>query len=190
MDERALAACRDEISRDLNLLSDSLPPRFAKVMLRLCKDVDGLFSSSYPLVITHDDLCEMNVLVDPSTGHITGIIDWVDAKFRPFGLALWGVENVLGHMDSEGWHYCSNHEQLRKLFWKTFESEVGTEDVTTELKEKMELARLMGIALRYGFVWDIATGKKRPALSSDSSFKYLDAFMETDDGCAYANKGH
>ena len=47
----------------------------------------------------------------------------VTVRIQLFGLALWGVENVLGYMDGEGWHYFSNYEQLEKLFWTTFEDE-------------------------------------------------------------------
>jgi hypothetical protein len=45
-------------------------------------------------------------------------------KTQPFGLALWGVENVLGYMDGEIWHYFSNYEQLEKLFRTTLEDEL------------------------------------------------------------------
>jgi len=156
----------------------SLPIRFAKSMLQLLDEVDTLFSDSYPLVLTHTDLCEMNVLVDPKTGHINGIIDWADTRNQPFGLALWGVENVLGYMDGEGWHYLNDHEQLEKLFWTTFEDEVGTGIITVEMREKIRTARLVGIALRYGFAWD-ATDDRKPISESHSSFRYLNAFLDT-----------
>lgn len=119
------------------LLSESLPSRFAKTMLRLSNAVDGLFYPSYPLTLTHSDLCEMNIIVDPETGHIKGIIDWIDAKIQPFGLALWGLQNVLGYMNEEGWHYFDQHEQLEKMFWETFEKELGAETITKELREKI-----------------------------------------------------
>ena len=44
----------------------------------------------------------MNILVSPITGRITGIIDWAEAKVLPFGLALYGLENLLGYMGPGG----------------------------------------------------------------------------------------
>jgi hypothetical protein len=54
--------------------------------------------------------------VDPDTGHVTGVIDWVEAEIAPFGISLYRLENVLGYMDSKGWHYYENHQELEKLF--------------------------------------------------------------------------
>jgi hypothetical protein len=47
----------------------------------------------------------MNILVHPHTGHITGVVDWADATIEPFGIALWGLDSVLGCSGSEGWPY-------------------------------------------------------------------------------------
>ena len=67
----------------------------------------------------------MNIIVDPKTGHTTGVVDWSEAKILPFGVSLWGLENTLGYMDSQGWHYLDNHRELEDLFWRTFEQAVG-----------------------------------------------------------------
>ena len=42
----------------------------------------------------------MNVLVEPCAGHITGISDSAEAKICLFGISLWGLENILGTMNS------------------------------------------------------------------------------------------
>lgn len=65
----------------LEMLSKSLPSDIAPKMRQLNQDVEKLFTQSFPLTLTHDDLCEMNIIVDP------GIIDWADARIVPFGLA-------------------------------------------------------------------------------------------------------
>jgi hypothetical protein len=54
----------------------------------------------------------MNIFVDPNTKHVTGIVDWAEAMILPFGISLWGLENILGYMDSQGWHYYKNHQKL------------------------------------------------------------------------------
>ena len=40
----------------------------------------------------------MSILVAPRTGRATGIIDWAEAEVLHFGLALSGLENLLGYM--------------------------------------------------------------------------------------------
>lgn len=67
----------------------------------------------------------MNILLDPDAGHISGVIDWAEAKILPFGIILWGFQNILGYMDSKGWHYYRNHHNLETLFWQTFDDIVG-----------------------------------------------------------------
>ena len=58
----------------------------------------------------------MNLLINPETGNITGIINWAESRVLPFGFALNGLENLLGRMDSEGWHYHDHHRELEALF--------------------------------------------------------------------------
>ncbi len=47
----------------------------------------------------------MNILVDPDSGHLTGIIDWADATIEPFGIALWGLESALDCSGPGRWSY-------------------------------------------------------------------------------------
>ena len=116
----------------------------------------------------------MNFLIDPETGHLTGVIDWAEAENLPFGCALWGLENVLGFMDMHGWHYIDSHKELEALFWLTFKSTVGE-----DLEDKwgvIDIARRIGILFRYGFRWDKDL-QQRAATEGDSGMKYLDAFL-------------
>ncbi|KAF1986077.1 hypothetical protein K402DRAFT_421636 [Aulographum hederae CBS 113979] len=122
----------------------------------------------------HDDLCEMNILVDPTDSHITGIIDWADAKVLPFGLALWGVVNALGWMDSEGWRWYGNYEDLEDLFWTSFRGAVG--DMSEQEMVSIRVASTLGFFLRYGFAWDDGV-RRRPVKEENYSMRYLDAFF-------------
>ena len=45
-----------------------------------------------PWVLTRQDLSGTNILVDPDSGHITGV---VDVTIEPFGVAIRGLESVL-----------------------------------------------------------------------------------------------
>lgn len=47
----------------------------------------------------HEDLCEMNILINFETGNITGIVELTEARILPFGFALWGLENIPGYMN-------------------------------------------------------------------------------------------
>lgn len=121
----------------------------------------------------------MNLLIDPDTGNITGIVDWAEARILPFGFSLWGLENVLGYMDSEGWHYYDNSRELEDLFWQTFW--VLARNASDTDVQLIRAARMAGLFCRYGF---IVEGKAviRAVDQSDGFFlPYLDAFCTADD---------
>lgn len=120
----------------------------------------------------------MNVLIDPETGSITGIVDWAEARILPFGFSLWGFENILGYMDSEGWHYYDNRHELEGIFWKTFLVEASS--ASEDDLQLIRAARMAGLFCRYGFVMDGKTVRKVVSESDSSSLAYLDAFC-TDD---------
>jgi len=109
--------------------------------------------------------------------HITGIIDWADAKILPFGLNLSALDNCLGYMNASGWHYGTNRFKLERSFWQTFGELVG--GVNEEQKEAIEVARTFGIFLAHGLVFqgDLQGEKERVAVESDSAMKYLDALI-------------
>ena len=96
---------RDIISSKLSVLTSTLPPRFTATIFRVHRELDKLCHHRYPQVLTHGDLCPMNIHVSPTTGGVTGIIDWAEAEVLPFGLALYGLENLLGYMGPEGWRH-------------------------------------------------------------------------------------
>ncbi|KAJ5802725.1 Protein kinase-like protein [Penicillium pulvis] len=157
------------------LLSQVLPSRYQQNLEMVRRGLSLLFMPTYPMVLSHGDLPGTNVLVDPSTGHLTGVIDWAEAQICPLGMSQWGLENILGTMDSTGWHYHPDHEALRILFWKRFEEAVG--GVSKSDKTTIKVARMAGLFLRYGFNWQI--GGRNLVDDGTSSFKYLDAFCAT-----------
>ncbi|KAI9725748.1 MAG: hypothetical protein M1828_002631 [Chrysothrix sp. TS-e1954] len=158
----------------LQSLQKDLPARFSDILRELSSNLASVFSERHPAVLTHGDLCEMNFLVDPDTGHLTGVIDWAEAEFLPFGCALWGLENILGYMDLHGWHYFEGYQGLEELFWRTFEDSVGKS--LEENWRAISVARKIGILFRYGYRWDQAL-QQRIIGESDPGMKYLDAFI-------------
>lgn len=164
----------EDLQEKLGILEQQLPSRFTGVICKVYKELPILFTPTYPLVLSHGDLCEMNVMVDPEIGGITGVIDWAEAKVLPFGMSLWGFQNMLGVMNSTGWHYYENYSRLESLFWDVFYRTVGP--VSHHDKRAMKIAERAGLILRYGFTWEDGL-VERPVTERDSSIRYLDAFL-------------
>lgn len=173
-DDHCSQTSMSTIQTKLDTLQAHLPSRFTALIADLREKVSAIFLPTYHIVLGHGDLCEMNMIVDPDVGGITGIIDWAEAEVLPFGLSLWGLRNLLGWMDSSGWHYHANASRLESLFWDVFYESVG--GVSDEQRHAIRIAERVGILLRYGFSWD--DGKfERPITEQDSSMRYLDAFL-------------
>ncbi|KAH8696559.1 hypothetical protein BGW36DRAFT_398081 [Talaromyces proteolyticus] len=151
-----------------------LPSRFTRIISKLREELPIIFTSTYPLVLNHGDMCEMNIIVDPVIGGITGVIDWAEAKVSPFGMSLWGFQNMLGVMNSTGWHYYENSSRLEALFWDVFHRSVGM--ISNDDKRAMKTAERAGLVLRYGFTWEDGAFEKI-VTKQDSSIRYLDAFL-------------
>ncbi|OQE13649.1 hypothetical protein PENFLA_c045G06015 [Penicillium flavigenum] len=64
-----------EFRSNFDLLARDLPSRFAPNLERVRKELPSLFSKAIPFVLSHGDLNTMNLLVNPQTGNITGIVD-------------------------------------------------------------------------------------------------------------------
>ncbi|KIH95123.1 hypothetical protein SPBR_03548 [Sporothrix brasiliensis 5110] len=122
------------------------------------------------MVPNHTDLLENNIHVDPATGHITGICDWKDAEVSPFGTSLEGLESLLGERTTTGWRWVTDSRELRRAFWDAFAAIVGP---GVDL-ERVGVARLVGIFVKYGFVW-VDRENKRLLTESDNGSSFLDA---------------
>lgn len=53
-----------------------------------------------PLTLNHGDLVPGNILVDRASGRLTGVVDWAEAELGWWGLPLYGVEFLLGFVES------------------------------------------------------------------------------------------
>ncbi|KAL6895888.1 hypothetical protein HDV57DRAFT_480693 [Trichoderma longibrachiatum] len=115
---------------------------------------DSIQSSDWCL--THGDLLPANILVNSKTGRLTGLIDWAEAEWLPFGMALYGIEEVLGEtvLASEGFEYYADHRELRQLFWSQFVSLIGQRQMSIIQVQRLEAARKLGILFWRGIAFD------------------------------------
>ncbi|KAK4194848.1 hypothetical protein QBC40DRAFT_343881 [Triangularia verruculosa] len=170
-----LSAIKEECHARFKYLTKTLPERFLPVVNEVRALLPALLDGNYPLVLTHSDLNEMNILVNPDTGEITGVIDWADASIQPFGFTLYALENALGNMSSGGWKWFDNADELRDAFWKDFVEKTGVSESETRL---IKLAAKAGILIRYGTAYDAGLpgmiGVRDPSSEDD---RYLDALL-------------
>lgn len=108
-----------------------------------------IFRPEYPKALQHDDFLENNFHVDEATGHITGVVDWADAIFAPFGVSLGGLETILSVQTSNCWYFHPHHVELRAHFWDTFYREIG--QISAQDRRSIEVARLFGLFRTYGY---------------------------------------
>jgi len=145
----------------LGRLARELPSRALRSRAR---EVEGAVHRAglegLPMVLTHGDLLPANVLVDGRTWGITGLVDWAEAEWLPFGIGLYGLEHLLGFLDGEGrgprrprFVYYDRADELRDVFWARLEALVG-ELKGEEMRQKALLARDVGVLLWRGFAWD------------------------------------
>ncbi|KAK7409401.1 hypothetical protein QQX98_008410 [Neonectria punicea] len=75
-DPAQVSTTADECAAIFRYLSDNLPSRFKPYVAQIQGILPMLRSGEHPVVLTHGDLNEMNILVDPASGKITGVVDW------------------------------------------------------------------------------------------------------------------
>jgi len=157
-DSSWLAQCTGKvganIERKLGKLSRELPD--SALRKRAKKTLEYFMAiEDHPVVLNHGDLIPTNILVDEETWEITGIIDWAEAEWLPFGLCLYGLDHLLGFLDRSSstavFRYREGADLLRETFWrkltrKSPHMEARMKDVT--------VMRDVGVLLWLGYAWD------------------------------------
>ncbi|KAI0873841.1 hypothetical protein GGS24DRAFT_490463 [Hypoxylon argillaceum] len=146
-------------SSRLQWLRKELPDRFHATLDTLIPQLPSICDENWPLVPNHTDLLENNIHVDPDTA-------------CPWG----GLETMLGirTMNEHGWTYFPNHRELREQFWTTFYHYLGA--VSKAQQQCIEVARLTGLFLENGFVYD-EDGNMKPATGESLDLRYLGAVV-------------
>jgi hypothetical protein len=160
----------------LKSLAADLPPRFqlaVRDVLRNFHRIEGL-----PWVLTHGDIVAANIMVNSSTGRLTGLVDWAEAERLPFGTCLYGLEEILGEMTTAGFRYHEDAEELRALFWTELQGCVSDLEQKPVL-DAVRLARDLGVLLWHGIAFDNGAIDRVVQEGRDiEEIQRLDAFLD------------
>lgn len=141
-----------------------MEPRFAQKAAELTSKLHLL--DRLPLVLTHIDFAEVNIMVDPSDGHLTGVLDFDGARVEAFGMCLFGVyESFFGEMQDGRWSFFDQpviqdsqepgnpprtvRETLQAAFWDTLWDAMPPGMTRQDLEESVTVALEVGIINRY-----------------------------------------
>lgn len=119
----------------------------------LCQEITTI--EGMPWCLTHGDLVPANIMVDPVSGHLTGLIDWAEGEWLPFGIGLYGLEEVLGEeVRAKGFQYYPEHEELRDLFWERIFDKTAQSLYNLPSLRHTKLSRDLGILLWRGIAFE------------------------------------
>ncbi|KAI4701942.1 hypothetical protein J4E89_010461 [Alternaria sp. Ai002NY15] len=155
-----LAQCRGKVGSTimsrLERLASELPDAYLRKRAReTMRAIQRM--GDYSVVLNHGDLIPSNILVDQNTWEITGLVDWAEAEYLPFGTCLYGLEHLLGTISLDPaksvpkWTYLNGATRLRELFWARLI------DAAPESEARMDNVRMMrdvGVLLWHGIAWD------------------------------------
>lgn len=142
-----------------------------------------------PIVLAHKDFGDFNILVDPETCHLLGVIDWAEATLEPFGINLYATENLMTkfHLRNGAVRY-PRYEVLYERFWDGLGMGIGRGefigggDATANVISTIQSAMLLGLLLSNGFTSRLANEAAPVPISEDSregAYKMLklDSFL-------------
>ena len=100
-----------------------------------------------PTVLAHADLTSLNILIDPPTGRVTGILDWDSATYERLGYNLHFAEHLFGYMTLTGWEDNEDREKLEQGFYETFYQSLSSQgiEVTETFRLAVEVSKAVGI---------------------------------------------
>jgi hypothetical protein len=180
LEEAQLDHFQQQYEADLRLLLRALPLRFQRVVQRCLQALPSVMA--LPTVLAHKDFGDFNILVDPETCYLLGVIDWAEAKLEPFGVNLHAVENLMSKFYlRNGASRYPDYDTLYDTFWQTFEVEIGA-DLSDSNSGTIRSAILLGFLLDHGFTSRLANQPEPIPISDDNeegayNMLKLDSFL-------------
>ncbi|KAI0016926.1 hypothetical protein F4780DRAFT_632070 [Xylariomycetidae sp. FL0641] len=160
----------------LELMATGLPQRFQNIIRSVLTNLPAI--QALPWVFSHGDFLPANIMVSPDSGRILGLLDWAEAEYLPFGIGMYGLEELLGESRDGHFAYYPDAEQLRLLFWKELLLEIPELAQDTEKLTMVRTAQKLGILLWHGIAFD--DGKLDRACEDgrdDEEIQKLDMFL-------------
>ncbi|KAK5631921.1 hypothetical protein RRF57_007635 [Xylaria bambusicola] len=137
----------------LESMSASLPLRFRQTASSILDDISGI--EALPWVFTHGDFLAANIMVNACSGELTGLLDWAESEWLPFGVGMYGLEELLGEDDENGrFVYYTEAGHLREIFWNHLVlliPEIARNSKAVALVKK---AQILGVLLWHGIAFD------------------------------------
>ena len=169
----------------LRKLEQLLPtPSLRKFAMETRLKAEGGGLDSLPVVLTHGDLLPSNILVDSKTSKITGLVDWAEAEYLPFGMSLYGLDHLLGYLEGSdagqpSFIYYEQANLLRSHFWEILRQRIFHS--TNQCMQRVTaLSRDMGVLLWHGIAFDDGKIDRVVELGEDDiELAYLKAFTSS-----------
>ncbi|TGJ87432.1 hypothetical protein E0Z10_g1342 [Xylaria hypoxylon] len=137
----------------LELMSASLPIRFRGTASSILDDISEI--EALPWCFTHGDFLAANIMVNPYSGRLTGLLDWAEAEWLPFGIGMYGLEELLGEDNQSGrFVYYSEATQLRNIFWEQLLLLIPELDRSSKTVAIVKKAQQLGVLLWHGIAFD------------------------------------
>ncbi|PPJ52944.1 hypothetical protein CBER1_11655 [Cercospora berteroae] len=167
LEQAQLHKLEQEYEGDLRLLQHALPRRYQSVIQRCLQALPSIMA--LPIVLAHKDFGDFNMLVDPDTCHLLGVIDWAEAKLEPFGVNLYAVEKLMTkfHLRNGASRY-PNYDTLYDTFWQTLKAEINA-DLSDATVCTIRSAILLGFLLEHGFTSRLANMPEPVPISNDNT---------------------
>jgi len=162
-------------TEDLRLLLYRLPPRFHQIIQKCLGSIEAILS--LPMVLLHRDFGTSNIMVDGTSCHLTGVIDWAEAEICSFGQNLHFLQALTGALHLQnGWRRYKGYEALQDTFWSTFQDEVG--GLSAETMKTIKTARIMGLLHSRGFTKRLANMPRAIPIHGNETGRYNMVFLD------------
>lgn len=123
------------------------------------------------MVLLHEDFGTCNIMVDDTSCHLVGVIDWAEAKIGPFGLNLDSLQPLMSKFHlKNGWIRYEDYNSLRETFWGVLREEV--EGLSDDIIRVIKSARMIGLLLSRGFTSRLANMPEPVPIRDNESGAY------------------
>ncbi|KAI1098073.1 hypothetical protein F4804DRAFT_325766 [Jackrogersella minutella] len=160
----------------LELMAKKLPPRFRGIAKSVLLDLPEI--EALPWVLSHGDFLPSNIMVCPRTGKLLGLVDWAEGEFLPFGVGMYGLQELLGEDRDGHFVYYPKAKHLRNLFWAELLSNLPELSQDARRVALIRKAQILGILLWHGIAFDNGRLDRAVEERKDGGeIERLDAFL-------------